>query len=671
MRQQPEQFEPENRAPDTLIPNVMARLGLDASNNNTTPSLAETLHQLHTDDWQTRLAAVEALGRQHTQLPAETLLALLKDSDASVRATAVRVLGHTNDEKLLERLHVALHDPDWHVRETAVFVLGSSPYPPIELLDTAQSDEDNAVRDAATMMLQEIHGDQIVIQPLSVPGASKEQHNGHTQLHVGTQQTSMRQTESVLAKVYGYMNFLWFLPRTKGGRAMLREHTYVNENRQTETRPTRKAHKPMIRIVEGILAAVLILGLVASWLIVSQRFHTSTAGTVLLQQHLSGTFATVWSSDGKQIVLSNFGEPAYFHQTDDVYVWDIATNKLTKTLSVKDADAQAPGDIMLTDKYVSQAKDNLLRVWDTRTGRAIITYRDAVTLSNVEWSSDNRYIATNDHTGIVRIWNVETGKTAMVFTTGLQSNNSTPTSIAWSPDNKRLLVSYEGSPIQIWDPFTGTKLQSMKDTATGVAGWLNATKIMVADLFPAQSNPRANTSIRVWDAVTGRKLITYTGHTTMPKLFYSIDGRHVLSFSNRENLLWDSTTGKTILRIPSDASLDGPHLSPDGKFVEASDGINTVQIWDATTGKRVANYHVNSNLLSNVGTDTTTWFDPQNLISVKQNGEVRIFDAMTGQVRYSFDLHTHTAPYLQWSPDHETIAVALDNRTVEIVQGID
>ena len=139
MRQQPEQFEPDNsnRAPDTLIPNVTARLGLDASNQNEPTSIEEIQEQLHADDWQIRLAAVEALGRQHTQLPVETLLAMLQDSDASVRAAIVRIVGHTNDEEQLKRLHVALHDPDWHVRETAIFVLGNSAYPPLELLVTA------------------------------------------------------------------------------------------------------------------------------------------------------------------------------------------------------------------------------------------------------------------------------------------------------------------------------------------------------------------------------------------------------------------------------------------------------------------------------------------------------------------------------------------------------
>ena len=463
---------------------------------------------------------------------------------------------------------------------------------------------------------------------------------------------------------------------------MLREHTHVNENRQTETRPTRKARKPMVRIVEGVLAAVLILGLVASWLIVSQRFHTSTAGSVLLQRHLSRDLYPnpysqwSWSPDGKQLILTNFGQPSYLHQTDNVYVWDIATNTFTKTLSFTDGDAKTFGitTMSLDGSYVGHVKDDLLQVWDTRTGRTVLTYKNDVTLSDTEWSSDGRYIAAIDRANIVRVWDIKGGTTSIACVVDLHPSDATPISIRWSPDSKHLLVSYTGGPIQIWDPFTETKLQTIVDTTLGVASWLDATRIMVSALFDPVTAPKASTSIRVWDALTGHKLVTYTGHTMVPTQFqYSTDKRRIFSISSDEYLLWDTTTGKTILRIPKGGVLGIPSLSPDGTFVEATDGIDTIQIWDATTGNSVANYHVDSSLLpsGNNSRDSVSWFDEKSLISEKQNGEVHIFDALTGQVRYSFDVHISKTSYLEWSSDHKKIVVVLDNGTVEILQGID
>jgi WD40 repeat protein len=243
----------------------------------------------------------------------------------------------------------------------------------------------------------------------------------------------------------------------------------------------------------------------------------------------------------------------------------------------------------------------------------------------------------------------------------------------WSTSDERLLVGYDDSTLQIWNPLTSAELQSIQEApAPLVISWLDTSRIMVSDAETSpSSNQKKDTSIRVWDAVTGHKLVTYTAHTAIPDTFdTSPDGRRVLSTSNRESLLWDSTTGKTILHIPTGESLRRPSFSPNGEFVEDASGTNAIRIWDATTGKTVANYHVSSNLAPIYNVDSIYWLNENSLVVVR-GGKIWILAPMTGQVRYSFDLHTPTAPYLQWSTDYKKIAATLDNGTVEIVQGID
>ena len=68
MKQQPEQFESNeqllHQAPKTLIPNVMAQLGLEGKRNLVDNSLSSLTISLQSEHWQTRLAALEALNRQ-------------------------------------------------------------------------------------------------------------------------------------------------------------------------------------------------------------------------------------------------------------------------------------------------------------------------------------------------------------------------------------------------------------------------------------------------------------------------------------------------------------------------------------------------------------------------------------------------------------------------------
>jgi WD40 repeat protein len=238
----------------------------------------------------------------------------------------------------------------------------------------------------------------------------------------------------------------------------------------------------------------------------------------------------------------------------------------------------------------------------------------------------------------------------------------------WSTSSERLIVGYADGTLQTWNPLTGTKLQSIKETTAPTISWLDTSRIMVSDTQSSLASNQ-NTSVRVWNVITGRKLFTYMGHTKVPDAFkFSPDRKRVLSTSNLESLLWDSTTGKTILRIPTGESLGKPSLSPEGKFVEATDGTDALHIWDATTGDTVAYYHVNHDIPI-YNADYTYWLNENSLVVVR-GGKIWILDPMTGQVRYSFDLHTYTPPYLQWSSDYKKIAVTLDDGTVEILQGI-
>ena len=171
MKQQPEHFESNqhtlHQAPKTLIPNVLAQLGLEGKSKNVDQSLASLPKNLQAEDWQTRLVALEARNHQGGPVPIEQLLLALHDEDVSVRAVAVRLLGKRDDSVAMTGLEEALHDSDWHVRETAVFALGEHVSPPAHLLILAQNDEDSAVRKAATSMLQDMQTESFTVRSLS------------------------------------------------------------------------------------------------------------------------------------------------------------------------------------------------------------------------------------------------------------------------------------------------------------------------------------------------------------------------------------------------------------------------------------------------------------------------------------------------------------------------
>src|SRR5258708_26397716 len=107
------------QAPATLLPDVLSRLGLKNGEIPQSTRQDDPVAALSSDDWQTRVAAVHALGKQGVNTPIEPLLAALNDEDASVRAAAIHALATSGQPLPVDRLIATLQDDDWHVRQTA------------------------------------------------------------------------------------------------------------------------------------------------------------------------------------------------------------------------------------------------------------------------------------------------------------------------------------------------------------------------------------------------------------------------------------------------------------------------------------------------------------------------------------------------------------------------
>ena len=96
-----------------------------------------------------------------------------------------------------------------------------------------------------------------------------------------------------------------------------------------------------------------------------------------------------------------------------------------------------------------------------------------------------------------------------------------------------------------------------------------------------------DTTIRLWDAVTGEHKRTLTGHTNrVDSVAFSPDGRTVASGGYDATIrLWDAVTGEHKGTLIGHAWLRSIAFSPDGRTrspVDSTDG--TIRLWDTMTG---------------------------------------------------------------------------------------
>ena len=194
-------------------------------------------------------------------------------------------------------------------------------------------------------------------------------------------------------------------------------------------------------------------------------------------------------------------------------------------------------------------------------------------------------------------------------------------------------------------------------------------------------------TVKVWDAATGRVLLTYSGHqplgfsvpgTRLPVmcLAFSPDGRHIASGSFVPNLfdkqkpsgsvkIWDAETGETVLTFEKQTGvLLSLAYSPDGKRI-ASSSINedhSFVVWDAQTGEVIQTLHGHASHIHRLRYSP----DGRLIVSASTDGSVKLWDAATFAEVRTIDAHPAPVVDVAFAPDGARFATAGEDGTVRV-----
>lgn len=300
----------------------------------------------------------------------------------------------------------------------------------------------------------------------------------------------------------------------------------------------------------------------------------------------SRLWAVVFAPDGKSIaVTSGWDNPK---EPGELVVWDLA-KKQPKLIRRQDrpipcAAISSDGKLIAVGDFAGMA-----RILDAATGKTLATLpkRDAI-INAVAFLPEDKTLATGCFDGTITLWDVAGQKERP----GLTAPGEQIVSLASSPDGNYLAATTWEGNAHVWRLPARKLLHAQRVIAReGVSSLGVAQTVAFSADSKRLATGAADHSVRIWNAESGKEILTLAGHTSgVQKVAFAPDDKTLASSDGRGNVrLWDPASGEMLAEF---AAHRGPcfglAFSPDGTQIATTGWDRTVKVWDALARREVA-----------------------------------------------------------------------------------
>jgi WD40 repeat protein/serine/threonine protein kinase len=268
---------------------------------------------------------------------------------------------------------------------------------------------------------------------------------------------------------------------------------------------------------------------------------------------------------------------------------------------------------------------------------------DANPVFSVVFSPDRRTLVSTSETGLVNLWDAETGK----FKSSLKGHTDRVRGLAFSPDGERLATGGWDGELRLWNAKTSQIVRSF---------FGNKRRIWSVDFSPDGkriASASGDGTLTVWDIGTGEAVLTKhvrSGGDLVTRAKFSPDGKFIATAGGLVQV-WDASTGKELWSFEGYIP-DSLAFTPDGAYL-ASGRINgVIGLCEMATGKEVLTLRGPGSYISAIS------FHPSGryMASAHSDQSIRIWDLAHGREALAMREHTAEPTQVTFSRDGNRIA---------------